>query len=87
MYYYIPIKHMSSDDIVDNEYEYNVGRYGVVRNHWYKLNINAIKNPGIPVDDPNQPIIPNDDPDQDYYAAFEIVILPWHVITNDVTFE
>ena len=87
MYYYIPIKHMSTEDIVDNEYEYNVGKYGVVRNHWYKLNINAIKNPGIPVDDPGQPIIPNDDPDQDYYAAFEIVILPWHVITNEVTFE
>ena len=90
MYYYIPIKHMSADnDKVSTpaDYEYNVGKWGVVRNHWYKLNINAIKNPGIPVDDPDQPIIPNDDPDQDYYAAFEIVILPWHVIDNDVTFE
>ena len=92
MYYYIPIKHMSVDNITPTDptpdpYEYNVGRYGVVRNHWYKLNIKAIKNPGIPVDDPDQPIIPSDDPDQDYYAAFEIVILPWHVIDNDVTFE
>lgn len=90
MYYYIPIKHMSADNALTSDktaYQYNVGRYGVVRNHWYKLNINAIKNPGIPVDDPNQPIIPNDDPDEDYYAAFEIVILPWHVINNDVTFE
>lgn len=87
MYYYIPIKHMSAEGEVDGEYEYNVGKWGVVRNHWYRLNINAIKNPGIPVDDPDQPIIPNDDPEQDYYAAFEIVILPWHVIDNNVTFE
>ena len=89
MYYYIPIKHMSADNggLTKDDYEYNVGRWGVVRNHWYRLNINAIKNPGIPVDDPEQPIIPNDDPDEDYYAAFEIVILPWHVIDNDVTFE
>ena len=89
MYYYIPIKHMSADNSASTaaDYEYNVGKWGVVRNHWYRLNINAIKNPGIPVDNPGQPIIPNDDPDQDYYAAFEIVILPWHVIDNNVTFE
>lgn len=82
MYYYIPIKHMA--DIATNG-DYKVGSYGVVRNHWYKVNVSAIKKPGVPVDNPDQPIVPNDDPDAGAYAAFEIVIIPWHVIDWDVT--
>ena len=55
-----------------------MGDFGVVRNHWYRLNVRTIANVGIPVDDPDQPIIP--DPEDDYYVAFEIVVLPWHII-------
>lgn len=82
MYYYIPIKHMAH--IAENG-DYKVGSYGVVRNHWYKVNVSAIKKPGVPVDKPDQPIVPNDDPDAGAYAAFEIVIIPWHVIGWNVT--
>lgn len=99
MYYAIPIKHMApisvvpeknadgEDDVNADKTLYNTGSFGVVRNHWYRINITEIKVPGIPVDDPDQPIIPNDDPDEGGYIAFEIVIVPWHVIDQNVTFE
>lgn len=87
MYYYIPIKHMAAigtETVNGEEVEaYNVGAYGVVRNHWYKVNVSEIKKPGTPVDDPDQPIIPNDEPDRGAYASFEIVIIPWHIISDD----
>lgn len=84
MYYAIPIQHMVKIDTDKNQW--SIGSYGVVRNHWYKLNLKALKKPGTPVDDPDQPIIPNDDPEESGYAAFEIVIVPWHVIEQDVEF-
>lgn len=95
MYYYIPITHMVKaadvdvDQSADSEkvWKWSIGSYGVVRNHWYKVNVSAILKPGIPVDEPDQPIIPNDEPDEPGYAAFEIVIIPWHVINQDVSFE
>ena len=80
MYYAIPIEHL----VTKGTTNYEVGSYGVVRNHWYKANIAAINNPGIPVDKPGQPIIPNDDPDEDGYASFEIVIIPWHIVNWDI---
>lgn len=82
MYYPVFIRHMVTPG-TDN---YKVGSYGVVRNHWYKATITAINNPGIPVDDPTQPIIPNDDPDADGYVSFEIVIIPWHLVNWEVDF-
>lgn len=92
MYYAIPIRHMVETKTVTDDnnsktiYNY-VGSYGVVRNHWYRVNITKIAKPGTPVDDPNDPIIPNDDPDDGGYIAFEIQIVPWHVIDQDITFE
>ena len=94
MYYAIPIEHMAKmykekdEDKEDyGELYYNTGSFGVVRNHWYKIKIKDIKVTGIPVDDPDQPIIPSDDPDEGGYIAFEIVIVPWHVINQDVEFK
>ena len=84
MYYYIPIKHMAA---ISSDGDYKVGSYGVVRNHWYKVNVTSIAKPGIPVDDPDLPIIPNDEPDEPGYASFEIVIIPWHVINHEVEIE
>ena len=90
MYYAIPVQHMAALQKADKEKEtpcyFNTGSYGVVRNHWYNVNITDIKTVGIPVDDPGQPIIPNDDPDEGGYIAFEIKILPWHVINQNVDF-
>ena len=80
MYYYIPIRHMNMATISKDGY--NVGAYGVVRNHWYKVEIASISNPGIPVDQPDQPIIPTDEPD----ISFEIVVIPWREIQQDIEF-
>lgn len=84
MYYAIPIQHKLGKTLgetvkIDKDAtEYALGQFGVVRNHWYRLNIKTIGNIGIPVDDPDQPIIP--DPEDEYSIALEIVVLPWHVI-------
>ena len=80
MYYAIPIEHLAGTDTTKDPNQYTIGSYGVVRNHWYQATVNSIKNPGTPVQDPDQPIVPNDDPDVITYAAFDIVIIPWHVV-------
>lgn len=70
-YYYARIKHFgdditpwaNNDDYINNELSTKyLGRYGIVRNNWYKLTVNSIKNgpgepivPGIPGVDPVNP--------------------------------
>lgn len=95
MYYAIPVKHYAiynSTELGAAQYgdgghledaEYELGDFGTVRNHWYRFNINTIKKPGTPVDDPNDPIIPNEPEEYDYLGV-EIVVLPWHVIDQNV---
>ena len=99
MYYAIPIKHIDNTTLGNNtiaKYDgdepneqgiipgkYDEGDFGVVRNHWYRLNLLTISKPGTPVEDPDDPIIPND-PEENDYLGVEIVILPWHVIEQDI---
>lgn len=86
MYYAIPIQHKLGKSYgpmvtVGRDVEsYNLGQFGTVRNHWYRLSITSIGSIGTSIDDPDQPIIP--DPEDEYYVALEIVIVPWHVIDN-----
>ena len=61
-----------------------MGDFGVVRNHWYKLEVEELVKPGIPVSVPTQPIIPNVDP-EDRYIGVNIHIIPWHVINQNIT--
>lgn len=88
MYYAIPIEHMVAIDKDDKNVtkQFSIGSYGVVRNHWYKVNVSAINKPGTPVDDPTEEIVPNDDPKEVAYIAFQIVVIPWHVINQNVEF-
>ncbi|MDE6273142.1 MAG: fimbria major subunit [Muribaculaceae bacterium] len=61
---------------------------GVVRNHYYKVNIKEIVGMGVGIPDPNQPIIPADTPDptlQNYYLHMSVDILPWHQVQNNVS--
>lgn len=85
MYYYTPIRHARTNVTVEPE-AYEVGDIGVVRNHWYKINVKSVLRPGIPVSDPDQPIIPNIDP-ADQYLALDIHIVPWHVVQQDVELQ
>lgn len=58
-----------------------LGRYGVVRNNWYKITINSVAQPGSPT-------VPTayGDPDDvhDYYLQANISILDWAVRNQDV---
>lgn len=76
-YYNILIRH---DDAITATMAH--GKYGVVRNNWYTLTINSVKQPGSPwlpdKTDPTNPEKPgeNDDP-KDAYLAVTITVNPW----------
>ena len=54
--------------------EKHLGRYGVVRNNWYEINVNSISGPG----EPNVPDTPdNPDDDDAGFVNFTIQILSW----------
>lgn len=80
--YYTPIyKDGQHADYYESANDYDapnhLGRYGVVRNNWYELNITSVSGPGYP----EIPEIPTDpgDPDDpgEGYVKMEINILSW----------
>ena len=64
--------------------EMGYGRYGVVRNNIYKINIKEIKHVGAPnvTNDKDNP--GNDDPSMSY-ISFDINVNPWIVRTQDIS--
>jgi hypothetical protein len=89
MYYNVPIEHLNNtDNVTDDNGNLTVheGRYGVVRNHWYKLTITGISENSIGhgIDIPDEPIVPNPDVEEDYYLGANINILAWKTITQSV---
>ena len=54
--------------------KYFLGRYGVVRNNWYNLNIQSVRKIGSPI-----PVTPDDTPDDEIenYLSVKIHILSW----------
>lgn len=82
MYYNIPIEHFANNG--DNQLAEDAeGYYGVVRNHWYKVNIAKVLSIGHGVFDPDQDIvIDQEDPKHRYYLAAQINILSWKIITQ-----
>lgn len=67
---------------MDPGYKTNdLGRYGVLRNTWYNITVNSIKNPGSPViPDP----IDNPDDKFEQFVACTIDILAWSVRNHGV---
>lgn len=59
----------------------DLGRYGVVRNNWYKLTVNSVSEPGVPVM-PETPDTPDDEITR--YCACTIDILAWNVRNQGV---
>ena len=59
------------------------GRYGVVRNNIYKINITKIEHPGEPTVENDKDNPGNDDPDK-AYISFEVTVNPWIVRTQDI---
>lgn len=61
--------------------EYDLGRYGIVRNNWYRVNINTVKNPGEPtIDVPSNRI----DDENNFYIDCDINILSWAYRSQDI---
>lgn len=76
-YYNILIRH---DDAITATMAH--GKYGVVRNNWYTLTINSVKQPGSPwLPDTTNPTDPKDpgedDDDKEAYLSVEITVNPW----------
>lgn len=84
MYYNIPIEHLRGGKYTDENYELKEGDYGVVRNHYYIITINSIKNLGKAVNDPDEVIVPNDEDSKSYYVAAKINVLSWKVVKQSV---
>lgn len=64
-----------------------LGRYGIVRDNWYKLSIDDIKKLGsaTPPTVKGDPT-PDDEIEQEYYISAHIHILPWVLRTQSVKF-
>ena len=90
MYYNIPIEHLNDGEgyakYGDSNFKANLkeASYGVVRNHYYMLTVNSIKNLGKAVYDAEESIIPSDDDLKDYYVGAKVNILSWKVVKQEV---
>lgn len=71
----------STDEERDANY---LGRYGVVRNNWYKLSVNKVLRPGSPVI--NSPST-NPDDELNSYISVSINILSWAKRSQDVDLQ
>lgn len=69
---YTPASGVSS---LENYSDQNhLGRYGVLRNNWYELQINSVSGPG----EPEIPVIPEEPADKEHrYINCEINVLSW----------
>lgn len=83
LYYNIPIRHLRPLPAADaTDKAIKTGMYGVVRNHWYKVNVGAIKNLGHSVYRPDEHIIPPSDNTR-YMIGSSINILSWRVVNSN----
>ena len=71
---YTPWNDATDGESYDYTDEKHLGRYGVVRNNWYELNITKITSPGEP-EIPDTPDTPDDE--ETGYVKAEIRILAW----------
>lgn len=60
-----------------------LGRYGMVRNNWYELQVNSISNPGSPDVPEVNPDTPDDEGDK-YYINCSVRILSWAKRVHDI---
>lgn len=75
-YYYVPIKHLGTTG--------NLGEYGIVRNHLYKITLNGIKGFGTPVYNPAKEIDPIVPTYSNTYLAARVQVMQWRVVNQNV---
>lgn len=74
-YYYTNINHYGSTT-------------GIVRNHWYEINLKAIEGLGTPVYNPEHVITPEKPEEEEpAHLAAQINVLSWSLVQNDVTLD
>lgn len=79
-YYFTPIRHLAKNKT-------EMGYYGVVRNHSYRITINTISGFGTPVYNPDEIIDPVIPKDTETYLAARINVLSWRVVTSNVDLD
>lgn len=79
-YYYTPIRHLAQNKT-------EMGYYGVVRNHSYRITINTMSGFGTPVYDPKEEIDPVIPKDTETYLAARINVLSWRVVPSSVDLD
>lgn len=79
-YYYTPIRHLAVNKT-------EMGYYGVVRNHSYRITINTISGFGTPVYNPDEVIDPVIPKDTETYLAARINVLSWRVVPSSVDLD
>lgn len=92
MYYNIPIEHYNNSENTEGTEEGSTttyvkipeAKYGVVRNHVYKVTINKLENPGKGIFDPEEVIVPKDEDEKFYYVGAQINILSWKIVNQGV---
>ena len=75
-YYFVPIKHLGKAG--------ELGEYGVVRNHFYKITLTGIKGFGTPVYNPELVIDPTVPTYDNTYLAARVQVLQWRIVKQDV---
>ena len=85
-YYFVEIKHLNDQEWSDADAEpYPVGKFGVVRNHWYQFEITNVFGLGTPVFKPSEKIIPEDPNQHESYLAAKININSWRLVKQSAT--
>lgn len=77
-YYFVPIRHLATDPT-------GIGYYGVVRNHFYKINLTGLKGFGTPVYDPKKEIDPTVPSYSNTYLAARVQVLQWRIVNQNVS--
>lgn len=80
-FFYIPIEHFGLGTVDGNPAVVN-GTYGVVRNHYYKVSINSIKNLGYGINDLSDPLLPVDLGSEDHSVDVTFNINAWHIMSQ-----
>lgn len=88
MYYNIPIEHLNNTvpTTESDKTIYPEAKYGVVRNHSYKVTITSLEKIGKGIFEPSEVIVPDDSDDdkETYYVGATIKILSWKIVSQDV---
>lgn len=87
-YYYVDLMHLNTAEGADE-----IGRYGIVRNHIYDVEINTVYGLGTPVLIPGAgegeelDIIPQKPSKDAFYLGARLNILSWRVVRQDVSLD